>query len=754
MSGMKPSIYSRKRREIDNAKWHRGGTAISYKRNAGPNSADAEGSTLSFSYTFEHASDCVYFAHCYPYGYSKLCNWLRKIGEKAENRGILLVKKLCYTATCNKCPCCVISEDVDKEPEETRARFWTGDDRGNCGDTSEEEAKSAQNAADGARKKQRIVITARVHPGESNSSFVAQGLIEFLLSQDYRAKKLRSMFAFYIIPMLNPDGVVYGNYRGSLAGTDLNRVWTNPSRALHPTVYYAKQLIKDLAQTGDVVSYCDFHGHSTNKDVFLLGCPADSPEKNRRIRLFGRLLARFSRCFSVSQSKFVIERDKLSTGRIVVFRELGVLQSYTLEASCFGSDGLLCQSENDDEPLSLLDRKKRDCHFVPEDLTKIGQAIALAYLAQGTIDSREGAATDRRELDKIVALYKRIQATPLRAAKSLNLSGKPDAIGGMKTSSAKKELTTIAGGGKSRNRLDPELRTNASQILPATVNCRKNQKSAANPTVVELVDPEPPQCLPSDQPSLAHCFPFYRRINNILLNHREMLPDPSPTNPRGFRVVRETTKMRSMVGGHSWGNNRYGKQSLDPTQREQECSFPEIQQQQRGREELGISRNVTTISAAPREQQNPSINTQHEKHRTRISFDKYVRQFNPKVLNVKYKYVFTRNVGAGKTDSAPDKQSVRLKKRNKGLATQENDYNLSTTLDVAEPSVFEQTESAMGIYKSIKWNLRSNPKQRRRRSRPRTIPMGELLASGTQDRRLEASGLACSSISPAANIVR
>lgn len=90
------------------------------------------------------------------------------------------------------------------------------------------------------KKKKAIVITARVHPGESNSSFIMDGVLKFLTSNQREAKILRSNYIFKIVPMLNPDGVIYGNYRCSLLGVDLNRRWINPSKILHPTIYYTK----------------------------------------------------------------------------------------------------------------------------------------------------------------------------------------------------------------------------------------------------------------------------------------------------------------------------------------------------------------------------------------------------------------------------------------------------------------------------------------------------------------------------------
>ena len=90
------------------------------------------------------------------------------------------------------------------------------------------------------KKKKAIIITCRVHPGEANSSYIVEGIIHFLLGNSKEAKVLRQNYIFKIIPMLNPDGVIYGNYRCSLLGVDLNRRWVNPSKILHPTIYYTK----------------------------------------------------------------------------------------------------------------------------------------------------------------------------------------------------------------------------------------------------------------------------------------------------------------------------------------------------------------------------------------------------------------------------------------------------------------------------------------------------------------------------------
>jgi len=49
------------------------------------------------------------------------------------------------------------------------------------------------------------------------------GILNFLiLSESKEANYLRSRCIFKIIPIMNPDGVILGNFRSNIAGVDLN----------------------------------------------------------------------------------------------------------------------------------------------------------------------------------------------------------------------------------------------------------------------------------------------------------------------------------------------------------------------------------------------------------------------------------------------------------------------------------------------------------------------------------------------------
>ena len=147
------------------------------------------------------------------------------------------------------------------------------------------------------------MFTARVHPGESVGSWMMQGVIDFLTDlKNPEAHILRDHFVFKVVPMLNPDGVINGNYRCSLAGCDLNRRWDKPSLTLHPTIHHTKKLIKQFASERELLLFVDFHGHSNKKDVFIYGC--HKPDDPMETRMFPFLMAKLCPYFSFNKSRF------------------------------------------------------------------------------------------------------------------------------------------------------------------------------------------------------------------------------------------------------------------------------------------------------------------------------------------------------------------------------------------------------------------------------------------------------------------
>ncbi|CAN7988837.1 unnamed protein product, partial [Ixodes hexagonus] len=189
-----------------------------------------------------------------------------------------------------------------------------------------------------------VFLSARVHPGETNSSWIMKGLVDFLLSSKPLAQRLRQTFVFKLVPMLNPDGVINGCHRCSLEGQDLNRQWSYPDARMHPTVFHSKALLQYLESvTHSPLLLCDFHGHSRRYNVFVYGC---SPSKSWRSQdqvqeddqIYEASLAFFysSPAFALDQCCFEVERSKESTARVTAWRQLGIKLSYTLECSLSG----------------------------------------------------------------------------------------------------------------------------------------------------------------------------------------------------------------------------------------------------------------------------------------------------------------------------------------------------------------------------------------------------------------------------------
>ena len=113
---------------------------------------------------------------------------------------------------------------------------------------------------------------------------------------------------------------------------DLNRKWNNPNKLLHPTIYQARELIKNWSDgENPLCFFCDLHGHSKHKNTFIYGnCNPTVPEETR---LFPLILSKLCPYFSFNSCRFGYQKSKENTARIALHQLLGVSSIYTLEAS-------------------------------------------------------------------------------------------------------------------------------------------------------------------------------------------------------------------------------------------------------------------------------------------------------------------------------------------------------------------------------------------------------------------------------------
>jgi murein tripeptide amidase MpaA len=104
-----------------------------------------------------------------------------------------------------------------------------------------------------------------------------KGLIDFLVSNAPEARALREKFVFKLVPMINVDGVINGNYRCSLCGSDLNRRYKTPSKILHSSIHAIKRFVKAFSKERELALYVDLHGHSRKKNIFMYGNSSVNP---------------------------------------------------------------------------------------------------------------------------------------------------------------------------------------------------------------------------------------------------------------------------------------------------------------------------------------------------------------------------------------------------------------------------------------------------------------------------------------------
>ncbi|MBI5771442.1 MAG: hypothetical protein HZA93_26950 [Verrucomicrobia bacterium] len=155
--------------------------------------------------------------------------------------------------------------------------------------------------------KKIIWLQARQHAWEAYTSFILEGALRFVASDDPAAQRLRDENVFLFVPMINPDSVVRGDVRFNANGFDPNRQWDEvdlrDKRWLgrNPEIWYVKKAL--VAQQARQPITLALNLHNTETGEYLETNVDDEAVQARLTRFYD---------LAITQSTFDPSRPKLA----------------------------------------------------------------------------------------------------------------------------------------------------------------------------------------------------------------------------------------------------------------------------------------------------------------------------------------------------------------------------------------------------------------------------------------------------------
>ena len=143
--------------------------------------------------------------------------------------------------------------------------------------------------------KKTVWLQARQHAWEAGTSYVMEGALRFIASDDPAARALRDKVIFKFTPMVDLDGCANGQVRSNTNGYDVNQHWRQVDLRhpeflrLMPEIWYTKKAILACAAGGHGIDLL-VNMHNTETAEYL-DTEASDPDTLKLMRRFNALLS-------------------------------------------------------------------------------------------------------------------------------------------------------------------------------------------------------------------------------------------------------------------------------------------------------------------------------------------------------------------------------------------------------------------------------------------------------------------------------
>lgn len=118
--------------------------------------------------------------------------------------------------------------------------------------------------------KKRVWIHGRSHPSEQPANWHLEALINNIVADTPEARDMRRETVFYIVPMINPDGVAGGYSRSTSTGVNIEINWDRPDSLTMPEVKLLKKKISQLTAEAPFDLLLNMHSQIANSATYWI----------------------------------------------------------------------------------------------------------------------------------------------------------------------------------------------------------------------------------------------------------------------------------------------------------------------------------------------------------------------------------------------------------------------------------------------------------------------------------------------------